>query len=83
MWPEPKPVVYQQNNLYNCIQQLIALDFNGNILLTESGPNLHKKCVRFSEAACSYEILRKIYFVVEPLKKVGIEDVEILSTLFL
>ena len=50
---------------------MIALDFNENILPTESGPNLDKMCVQFSDAASSYGILRNFFFAVEPLKMVG------------
>ena len=50
-------------------QKYHALNFIGNILLTESGPNLDKKYVRFSDAALSHEVLRKINFVLKPLKK--------------
>ena len=32
-------------------------------------PNLDEKCVRLSDAAPSHEKLRKLYFVVKPLKK--------------
>ena len=37
--------------------------------MVQPGPNLDKKCVQLSDAAPSPEILRKIYFVVKPLKK--------------
>ena len=39
-------------------------------LHTETGPNLNKKCVCVSDASPSHEILRKINFIVKPLKKV-------------
>ena len=50
-------------------QKYHALNFIGNILLTESGPNLDKKYVRFSDAALSHKVLRKINFVLKPFKK--------------
>ena len=34
------------------------------------GPNLDKKCIQLLNAASSNEILRKIYFLIKPLKKV-------------
>ena len=45
-----------------------------------SGPNLDK-CVQLSDDAPSHEILRKIYFVIKPLKKGLNKGVEILSAL--
>ena len=48
-----------------------------------SDPNLEKKNIQLLDAASFHKILRKIYFVVKPLKKGLKRGVEILTALFL